>query len=79
MSQPTDNKGTFTITLTVTDPAAMRAEALRCYLAAGGEEEHFIAITTELGSTTLSSAAKQAETSGCLARIYPGISLLDAS
>jgi hypothetical protein len=26
----------------VTDPVEMRAEALRCYLAAGGEEEDFI-------------------------------------
>ncbi|MBR0914894.1 hypothetical protein M2175_004332 [Bradyrhizobium elkanii] len=42
MTQPTDKKVTFEITFTVTDPAAMRAEALRCYLAAGGEEEDFI-------------------------------------
>lgn len=42
MTQPTEKKVTFKITLTVTDPAAMRAEALRCYLAAGGEEEYFI-------------------------------------
>jgi hypothetical protein len=42
MTEPTEKNVTFEITLTVTDPAAMRAEALRCYLAAGGEEEHFI-------------------------------------
>src|SRR4051794_26393623 len=33
---------TFEITFNVTDPAAMRAAALRCYLAAGSSEEQFV-------------------------------------
>ncbi|NOJ43309.1 hypothetical protein [Bradyrhizobium australiense] len=35
-------KVTFEITFNVTDPEAMRAAALRCYLAAGGSEEQFV-------------------------------------
>src|SRR5271166_2843843 len=42
MTRPTEKKVTFEITLTVTDPAAMRAEALRLWLSRGGTEEHFI-------------------------------------
>lgn len=42
MTEPTDKKVKFEITFKVTDPAAMRAEALRFYLAAGGKEEDFV-------------------------------------
>src|SRR6185437_5152696 len=42
MPEPTKKKVRFEITLTVTDPAAMRAEALRCWLAGGGQEEDFV-------------------------------------
>jgi hypothetical protein len=42
MTKPTEKRVTFQITLTVTDPAAMRAEALRCWLAGGGREEDFV-------------------------------------
>jgi hypothetical protein len=42
MTEPTQKEVTFQITLTVTDPAAMRAEALRLWLSRGGTEEDFI-------------------------------------
>jgi hypothetical protein len=35
-------KVTFEITLNVTDPIAMRAAALSCYVAGGGIDEDFI-------------------------------------
>lgn len=38
----TDKKVKFEITFKVTDPAAMRAEALRYYLATGGREKDFV-------------------------------------
>jgi hypothetical protein len=42
MTKPSEKKMTFAITLTVTDPAAMRAEALRLWLSNGGTEADFI-------------------------------------
>jgi hypothetical protein len=42
MTKPTEKRVTFKITLTVTDPVAMRGEALRRYLAGGGKDEHFV-------------------------------------
>ena len=42
MTEPTQKEVTFHITLTVTDLAAMRAEALRLWLSRGGTEEDFI-------------------------------------
>src|SRR6185312_9984189 len=42
MTEPTKKKVKFEITLNVTDPVAMRAEALRCWLAGGGREEDFL-------------------------------------
>lgn len=42
MSEPTEKKVSFEITFSVTDPVAMRQEALRCYLAAGGKVEDFV-------------------------------------
>lgn len=42
MTEPIEKKVTFRITFIVTDPVAMRAEALRYYLASGGNEEDFI-------------------------------------
>ena len=41
MTEPTEKEVTFQITLTVTDPSAMRAEALRLWLSRGGTEEEF--------------------------------------
>jgi hypothetical protein len=41
MTEPTQKEVTFQITLTVTDPAALRAEALRLWLSRGGTEEEF--------------------------------------
>lgn len=42
MTEPTEKKVSFEITFSVTDPVAMREEALRCYLAAGGRVEDFV-------------------------------------
>lgn len=42
MSEPTEKKVSFEITFSVTDPVAMRQEALRCYLTAGGKVEDFV-------------------------------------
>jgi hypothetical protein len=41
MPEPIEKKVTFKITLTVTDPAAIRAEALRLWLSRGGTEADF--------------------------------------
>jgi hypothetical protein len=42
MTEQTEKKVKFEITFRVTDPVAMRAEALRQYLAGGGREEDFL-------------------------------------
>ena len=42
MTEPTEKTVTFEVTLTVSDPAALRAEALRFWLSKGGAELEFI-------------------------------------
>ena len=42
MTKLSSRKVTFEITLSVSDPKAMRAAALSCYLAGGGSEEQFV-------------------------------------
>ena len=42
MTEPTEKTVTFEVTFTVSDPAALRAAALKCWLAGGGTEADFI-------------------------------------